>query len=364
MKKIKILIFITLLFSSFLNVSAHVVNFKDLIEIKSDLKIENNKIFFKDVLSIPLIAGSRTQEEIVAFSQGYYKDNFIIKNKNNNCDVKVEKVSTDWKNTTTQGFFTCKKDISSINELDITNSLLTDYPHNSRNIYLDIKNNSEEKNIILTDKKQEFIWTESKNSSSQKDENYLIIIEKFIKLWITHILSWTDHILFLIALILTSVRFKNIIFLATGFTISHSITLVLTWLWLVTISPHIVEPLIALSIIFMAVWDLKYFSAKKLKKINKINKRILITMFFGLFHWLGFADALSWDNIIPKDYTATALFSFNVWIELWQILIIILVFPLILFLRKNYEKFWQRTLQILSILVIFISTYWFFDRVI
>jgi len=66
-----------------------------MIEVKSDLKIENNKIFFTDVLSIPLRSMQKTEAEIIGFSQSYYNENFVIIHKNNNCDVKVEKVSSD-----------------------------------------------------------------------------------------------------------------------------------------------------------------------------------------------------------------------------------------------------------------------------
>lgn len=388
-QKIKILIFIILILNSFVSCFSHSDPFWDMVEINSKLTIEKNKILFNDILSLPLNDNWKTKEEIIEITQNYYNKNFFIIHKNNNCNLKIEKVWNDWEHTMTEGFFTCLEEVFSLEELYIKNSLFIDYPYTSWNIFLEITDNNKKKNIILTDTRKEFAWIKSgfvekkatsieeykaelekekniseTNISEKKDNNLLIIINKFIKLWIDHIIDWIDHILFLVVLILTTFRFKNILFLITGFTVSHSITIILAWMWLISVTSKIVEPIIALSIIFMAISNLIYFSSKKTKKKNKLNKRIWITFIFGLFHWLGFAGALSENAIIPEDYILTSLISFNIWVELWQIVIILLIFPFLILLKKYYDLFWKKVLQLISLIIALISIYWFFERVI
>ena len=380
--KNKIIIFIVLFMSTFFSCFSHSDPFWDIVEIKSELKIEKNKIFFKDTLSLPLNDRWKTNEEIIEITKDYYNKNYFINHKNKNCDLEITKVSNNWKHTFTEWLFLCEKEILWYEELYIKNSLFIDYPYKSWNIFLKINQWDNIKNIIFTDTDKEFIWTKSiflkknvekkeisindykKELKSEEKNNYLIVINKFIKLWIEHILDGIDHILFIIVLVLTTFNFRNIVFLITGFTISHSITIILAWMWLISLTWKIVEPIIALSIIFMAISNLIYFSSKKEKEKNKLNKRILITFIFWLFHWLGFAWALSENTIIPEDYIITSLVSFNVWVELWQLVIILAVFPILLLLKKYYEKFWKRVLQLISLIIAIISIYWFFERVI
>lgn len=376
----KILIFAVLILNSFINCYSHLDPFWEKVEIKSELKIEKKKILFKDLLSLPLNAKGKTKEEIIEITTEYYNKNYFIIHKNNKCNLEIKNVSNNWVHTITSWFFLCKKDILSYEELYVNNSLFIDYPYTEWNIFLKIIDKELEKEIIFTDTKNEFIWVYSEfkklinnpksenslenNIDNQEDNNTFIIIKKFIKSWIVHILYWIDHILFLLVLILITFKLKEILFLVTGFTISHSITIILSWLWLISLDSKIVEPIIALSIIYMAISNLIYFSSKEKKNKSKINKRIIITFIFWLFHWLGFVWALNENAIIPENYITTSLISFNIWVELWQILIIILIFPILLLLKKHYNLFWKKMLQLISLSITLISVYWFFERVI
>ncbi|MEH7010823.1 HupE/UreJ family protein [Neobacillus niacini] len=133
-------------------------------------------------------------------------------------------------------------------------------------------------------------------------------------------------------------------------TIGHSITLALAVSETVIIPRSIIEPLIALSIIYVAVENIW----------AKTNKwRWLVTFFFGLIHGFGFAEIL-----IGKlsEKITVPLLSFNLGVEIGQVVILILVSPLIWYLRKFR---WQKQMVYsTSAIISLIGFYWFFERMI
>ncbi len=188
-----------------------------------------------------------------------------------------------------------------------------------------------------------------------------------VKLGVLHIWEGIDHILFLVALILPSVlqredlrwqpiknfrpAFFHVIKIATAFTIAHSITLALATLKIVEIPSHIVESIIALSIAVAAV-DIIY---------PIFGKRIWLIIFvFGLFHGFGFANVLAELGIV-QERAFLSLFGFNLGVELGQIAIIAVIFPILYLLRqqKLYAKF---LLKIGSVFLFIVAIYWFVER--
>jgi len=149
---------------------------------------------------------------------------------------------------------------------------------------------------------------------------------------ILHILSGFDHVLFVICLLLVARHFKGLAGVITSFTVGHSVTLILSALDVVTVSPHITEPLIALSIIYVAVEDV-------LKPQEEPRYRFLITAAFGLIHGFGFSYVLRDDVGLPTDALLPALLSFNVGVELGQLAIVAACYPL---LRLMMDKTWYR----------------------
>ncbi len=164
---------------------------------------------------------------------------------------------------------------------------------------------------------------------------------------IFHIGIGFDHILFLIALLLTAVfewkdgkrvacqsfrkAFYNVVAIVTLFTLAHSITLTLAVLDIVTLPSRFVEAVIALTVIAAAVHNLYPILG---------NKARLIVFVFGLFHGFGFAGVLT-DLGFQSSALFTTLFGFNIGVEIGQIMIVSLVFPLLYWARNSdgYARF-------------------------
>ncbi|WP_214104220.1 HupE/UreJ family protein [Acrocarpospora catenulata] len=149
-------------------------------------------------------------------------------------------------------------------------------------------------------------------------------IPRFVRLGAEHLLFGLDHVLFLLALLLGAKRLRDVVEVATAFTVAHSVTLVLAAIGWVSVPGWIVEPLIALSIAFVALDNLLS---------PRTSHRLPVVFGFGLLHGLGFAGALSVDGPLSAS-TLAGLVSFNVGIELAQLAIIALAFPALLFLRR------------------------------
>lgn len=162
-----------------------------------------------------------------------------------------------------------------------------------------------------------------------------------------------DHILFVIGLYLLSQRLAPLLWQVTAFTVAHSITLALATLGIFTLSPAIVEPLIALSIAYVALENLRYHTLTKF--------RIVIVFIFGLLHGMGFAGVLEEIGLNPTAFI-TSLISFNVGVELGQLAVIAgmyLIFGSWLGKTPYWEKWFRMPL---SILIAMIGIYWFVER--
>ncbi len=146
----------------------------------------------------------------------------------------------------------------------------------------------------------------------------------FISLGVEHILSGLDHVLFLLVLLLGAKSLRQVIKLATVFTVAHSVTLALGALGWVHVPGEIVEPLIALSIFYVALENV--FG-------GETRHRYAVVFAFGLLHGLGFASTLTFTGDLG-GYLLASLASFNVGIELGQALIVAAVFPLLLLARR------------------------------
>ena len=180
------------------------------------------------------------------------------------------------------------------------------------------------------------------------------VIWYYLKLGYKHILpEGFDHILFVVGLCLLSNKIKVIFWQATAFTIAHSITLALSMKNIIVAPSAVVEPIIALSIIFVAVENLVLTELKPW--------RIIVVFMFGLIHGLGFASALN-EIGLPRNKFATSILSFNLGVELGQITIILLVFGLII--SRFGKKVWyrQRIVYPLSIVIALIAAYWAYER--
>ncbi len=153
---------------------------------------------------------------------------------------------------------------------------------------------------------------------------------RFIVLGFEHILDGIDHLLFLFCLVVPFRRFWALVPIATSFTIAHSITLIASALGLAPNAlwfPPLIETLIALSIVFMAFENI--IGAK-------LQRRWMIAFGFGLIHGFGFSFALSESLQFAGAHLITSLLSFNVGVELGQLVVLALTVPVLDFLFRRW----------------------------
>lgn len=174
----------------------------------------------------------------------------------------------------------------------------------------------------------------------------------FLALGIEHILTGLDHLLFLLVLLVNQQRMWSVVRIVTGFTLAHSLTLSLAAVGLVSLPGHIVEPAIALSIVWVALENL-FFTGTEWR-------RTLVAFLFGLVHGLGFAGAIG-ELQLAGAALAKALVGFNLGVELGQIACVALVLPLIVWASRPPAM--ARLPQAASVLVALMGGVWFVERV-
>ncbi len=201
---------------------------------------------------------------------------------------------------------------------------------------------------------------DAKNSSFESDLAALIAPDhrpqsfpQFFLLGVEHILMGFDHLAFLFALLIIGGSLRDAAKIITSFTVAHSITLALATFNLVNLSPGIVEPLIAVSIIYVGIENIFR---------REIKGRWLLTFAFGLIHGFGFATVLRDLGIGMQGSTVVPLLSFNLGVETGQIAIAALVLPLIWKLKRQ-PSFALRFVPACSILVALAGGYWLIERV-
>ena len=185
-------------------------------------------------------------------------------------------------------------------------------------------------------------------------------IIEYIILGIEHIVpKGLDHILFIFGVFFFAVKLKPLLWQVTMFTLAHSLTLILASLKLVFIPASIIEPLIALSIGYVAFENIFQRQGKFHSRSNAI--RYAVIFFFGLIHGLGFAFVLE-DIGLPTGQLILSLLSFNIGVEIAQIGLVVLAYLLMFYPSK--QLWYRKAIQIPCSLVIgLIGIYWFFERV-
>ncbi len=178
----------------------------------------------------------------------------------------------------------------------------------------------------------------------------------FIKLGIEHILTGPDHILFILSLLLVFRTLKDILKLTGTFTISHSITLLLAGAGLLVLPSRLVEPLIALSIAYVALTSV-FLQHTRFARFAK--EKAAAVFFFGLFHGLGFAGLLK-EIQVPADRFLSSLVAFNVGIELGQMIVVASVLPLIY--RFRDLRFYPVAIKCASLTFGGIAIFWAIQR--
>ncbi len=188
-----------------------------------------------------------------------------------------------------------------------------------------------------------------------KNSDFELFVE-YVNLGVKHIWSGYDHLLFVLSLILLSLNMRALFYSVTAFTLAHSITLAFGIFGIVNIGVAYIEAMIALSIVFLA----RELMAKK----SSFTKRHLgvVAFTFGLLHGFGFSTVLKTIGL-PQDEIALSLFSFNLGIEVGQILFILLASVVLYVIRKYLKRHEEASKTYIAYAIGSISSYWLLDRV-
>lgn len=180
------------------------------------------------------------------------------------------------------------------------------------------------------------------------------LFPRYVKMGFLHIVpEGLDHILFVLGLFLLSTRMKDLLKQVTAFTVAHSLTLALSLYGVIRLSSSIVEPVIALSIVFVAVENI--FTTKMHKW------RVGVVFLFGLVHGLGFASALRDAGLARGDFL-TALVGFNGGVELGQLSVVAAAFLLVGWFRSN-QRYRPMVAVPASLVIAVIAAFWAVQRI-
>ena len=180
------------------------------------------------------------------------------------------------------------------------------------------------------------------------------VVQKFLPAGIHHILIGPDHLLFLVGLLLLGGTVRQLAVIVTSFTVAHSITLSLAALNIVSPPSRIVEPAIALSIVYVGADNLLIRDGR--------DVRAWIAFAFGFIHGFGFASVLR-EMDLPARALGWSLFSFNVGVEIGQLLVVAVVATALAALRARSEAAGRQLAFAGSIVVMAAGAFWFIQRV-
>ena len=216
---------------------------------------------------------------------------------------------------------------------------------------------SPKKSLVLSGDKSHYFSIDGNNAVVRElsmIEKKILNITEYIYQGFVHILpQGLDHILFVLALFLLATKTSTLLWQVSAFTLAHTITLALGIFGVINLPSSIVEPMIALSIAYVAIENIVQ---------QKLTKwRLPIIFAFGLLHGLGFASVLV-EFGLPKNEYVSSLISFNVGVEFGQITVILLA---LLATRWFSKKPWYRQYVVIpaSAIISVVAIYWFIERI-
>jgi hypothetical protein len=185
-------------------------------------------------------------------------------------------------------------------------------------------------------------------------QSVLSVFIDYIAVGFEHIIPLgLDHILFVIGLFLFSVNFRPLLIQVSAFTVAHTVTLALGLFGVISIAPSVIEPLIALSIVYVAIENIFF------KTMNWW--RPILVFAFGLLHGLGFASVLA-EFGLPKGQYVVGLIAFNIGVELGQLFVVAACFAVVGYWFG--KKTWYRKAVVIpgSLAIAAIGTWWVIER--
>jgi len=180
------------------------------------------------------------------------------------------------------------------------------------------------------------------------------VMRRFIPAGIHHILIGPDHLLFLVGLLLLGGSVRRLAVVVTAFTVAHSVTLSLAVLNIVSPPARLIEPAIALSIVYVGADNLLVHGGR--------DVRAWIALTFGFVHGFGFANVLR-EMDLPLRALGWSLFSFNLGVEIGQLLLVVSVASALSALRSRSEVVGRQLAFAGSLVVIATGAFWFIQRV-
>ena len=241
---------------------------------------------------------------------------------------------------------------------EVDAALMNDLPHGHRHIARTVSGEATHDEVLYRDHRTVTVPAGSATADAAKPAQKLDHETSggawsFFKMGIEHILTGYDHLVFLLGLVLARGRVRQLVGVVTAFTVAHSITLALAAFNVWAPSPRIIEPAIALSIVYVGIEN--FF-------VKDASKRWRITFPFGLIHGFGFAGALQ-EISLPRAQIPGALLSFNLGVEAGQLAVMAIVLPIIFSLRKQ-DWFEPRAVRVVSGAVALAGGIWFVLRVV
>ena len=180
------------------------------------------------------------------------------------------------------------------------------------------------------------------------------VVRQFVFEGVHHIFIGPDHLLFIVGLLLLGGSVGQLLKIVTAFTVAHSITLGLATCGILNPPSSVVEPAIALSIVFVGVHA---FLGKK-----RHDPRLGFAFCFGLIHGFGFASVLR-EMALPRHALGWSLSAFNGGVEIGQACIVLTVAPLLALLRQRGAHAAERIIAIGALGVTSAGAFWFFQRI-
>jgi hydrogenase/urease accessory protein HupE len=167
-------------------------------------------------------------------------------------------------------------------------------------------------------------------SSSRRPLHWGSLFSSYLRHGVAHILVGWDHLLFMAALVIAVTSFWDLVKVVTAFTVAHTVTLALSTFGIARLPSQFVEPVIALSIVVVAVQNVAFPASAR------SSSRLLLAFGFGLFHGLGFAGGLlEAMREMSTSATSTALAGFSVGVELGHQAVVIPIFAAMVLLRRS-----------------------------
>jgi hydrogenase/urease accessory protein HupE len=186
-------------------------------------------------------------------------------------------------------------------------------------------------------------------------QGLLAVFTTFTRSGIHHIAIGPDHILFIVGLLLLGGSLRRLLAIVTAFTLGHSLTLALATLHVVDPPARIIEPAIALSIVYVGADNLLVGTRGR-------DVRPWVALFFGLVHGFGFASVLR-ETGLPDRALGLSLFSFNLGVEIGQAAIVVVVSSALMLLRGRNAPLAARLATVGSVAVMLAGAFWFVERI-